>query len=164
MSRNQILEQMEVEFLIKRPNFRIGDTVRVHTRIIEGKRERTQVFSGVVIAKKGTGISETFTIYRQAYGCKMKRVFLLNSPRISQIEIEKSGKVRKAKLNYLIKATGKKSRVQQKIVKNNKETVVEEVKEEIQTESAEVNKPEEKKAKVEKPKKESKKTEKKKGE
>ncbi len=162
MSRNQILEQMEVEFLIKRPNFRIGDTVRVHTRIIEGKRERTQVFSGVVIAKKGTGISETFTIYRQAYGCKMKRVFLINSPRISKIEIERSGKVRRAKLNYLIKATGKKSRVQQKIIKNNNKK--EEVIEEVQTETAEINIPEEKEVKIEKPKKESKKTEKKKEE
>jgi len=98
------------------PVFNIGDTVRVNTRIIEGEKERLQAFMGTVIAKKGTGLSETFTIYRNAYGSCMDRVFLLHSPRISSIEIVRPGKVRRAKLYYLRGKSGKAAKVSEKHV------------------------------------------------
>ena len=73
MSQNQLLEEIENKFLNKeRPNFKVGDTVRVFTRIVEGQKERTQVFVGTVIARQGFGITETFTVYRNAYGCNME--------------------------------------------------------------------------------------------
>lgn len=92
-------------------DFRVGDTIRIHTRIIEGEKERIQIFTGTVIARKGTGLSETFTIHRVAYGEGMERVFPLHSPRISKIELIKEGHVRRAKLYYLRGTSGKQSRV-----------------------------------------------------
>lgn len=97
------------------PNFRVGDSIRVHTRIIEGSKERIQVFTGTVIARKGTGISETFSLHRVAYGEGMERVFPLHSPRIAKIEIVKEGHVRRAKLYYLRGTSGKKSKVKARI-------------------------------------------------
>lgn len=91
--------------------FRVGDTVKVHTRIIEGEKERIQVFTGTVIARKGTGLSETFSLHRVAYGEGMERVFLLHSPRIAKIEIMKKGRVRRGKLYYLRGTSGKASKV-----------------------------------------------------
>ncbi len=76
-------------------NFRIGDTVRIHTRIIEGEKESIQVFTGTVIARKGTGVSETFSLHRVAYGEGMERIFPLHSPRIAKIEVVKEGDVRR---------------------------------------------------------------------
>jgi large subunit ribosomal protein L19 len=105
----------ETQNLKKRPKFSIGDTIKVSLRITEGEKERVQQFSGVVIAKKGSGLSTTFTLYRNAYGCSMERVFLLNSPRISKIEIERTGKVRRAKLYYLRGTEGKASKVDEKM-------------------------------------------------
>lgn len=96
--------------------FNIGDTVRVNTRIIEGEKERLQAFSGTVIAKKGSGLSETFTIYRNAYGSSMDRVFLLHSPRIASIEVVRPGKVRRAKLYYLRGLSGKAAKVREQYV------------------------------------------------
>ncbi len=96
--------------------FNIGDTVRVNTRIIEGDKERLQAFAGTVIAKKGTGLSETFTIYRNAYGSNMDRVFLLHSPRIASIEVVRPGKVRRAKLYYLRGKSGKSAKVREQYV------------------------------------------------
>lgn len=93
------------------PDFRIGDTVKVHTRIIEGDKERTQVFTGTVIARRGAGLSETFSVHRVAYGEGMERVFLVHSPRISNIEVMKHGKVRRNKLYYLRGTSGKKAKV-----------------------------------------------------
>jgi large subunit ribosomal protein L19 len=96
-------------------SFRVGDTVRVHIRIIEGQKERIQVFTGTVIARKGCGLSETFSVHRVAYGEGMERVFLLNSPRIAKIEVMKEGDVRRSKLYYLRGTSGKKSKVKARV-------------------------------------------------
>ena len=111
MSRIPAIEKLEKSQLKKINDFRIGDTVRVHTRIIEGEKERVQIFTGTVIARKGTGLSETFTVHRVAYGEGMERVFLVHSPRIAKIEVTKSGQVRRSKLYYLRGTSGKKAKV-----------------------------------------------------
>ncbi len=114
MSRSPILEEVESSYMkTKVPSFNVGDVVRVQTRIIEGEKERTQAFLGTVIAKKGVGLSETFTVYRTAYGSSMDRVFLLHSPRIAGIEVVRAGKVRRAKLYYLRGRSGKKSKIRE---------------------------------------------------
>jgi large subunit ribosomal protein L19 len=112
MSRCAIIEKLESQQLKKEvSSFCVGDTVRVHLRIIEGDKERTQVFTGTVIARKGSGLSETFSVHRVAYGEGMERVFMLHSPRISKIEVTKEGDVRRGKLYYLRGTSGKKSKV-----------------------------------------------------
>jgi len=83
------------------PEFRVGDTVRVDVKIIEGKRERIQAFEGVVIARKGSGISETFTVRKTSYGVGVERVFPVHSPKIDAITVVRKGKVRRAKLTFL---------------------------------------------------------------
>ena len=88
------------------PEFRVGDTVRVDVKIIEGKRERIQAFEGVVVARRGSGISETFTVRKISYGVGVERVFPLHSPKISKIVVVRTGKVRRAKLTFLRKAVG----------------------------------------------------------
>lgn len=114
MTQNQLIEKIEKAHLKKKvPKFRIGDTVRVHLRIVEGNKERVQVFIGTVIAKKGKGVSETFSVYRHAYGSSMERVFLVHSPKIQKIEVVRSGKVRRAKLYYLRGAKGKAAKVRE---------------------------------------------------
>lgn len=95
--------------------FNVGDTIRVHTRIIEGEKERIQIFTGTVIARKGTGLSETFSVHRVAYGEGMERVFPLHSPRIAKIEVVKEGHVRRGKLYYLRGTSGKKAKVRGRI-------------------------------------------------
>lgn len=95
------------------PNFKIGDTVNVAVRIIEGDRERTQVFTGVVIARKGGGVNETFTVRRIVNNEGVERVFPLHSPRIASIEVVRSGKTRRAKLYYLRERTGKATRLKE---------------------------------------------------
>src|SRR5215218_804913 len=87
--------------------FKVGDGVRVHTRVREGDKERIQIFSGIVIGRKGRGINETFTVRRISYGEGVERVFPIHSPRISKVEVEKAGKARRAKLNYLRDRKGK---------------------------------------------------------
>jgi ribosomal protein L19, bacterial type len=87
--------------------FAVGDTVKVHTRVIEGDKERTQIYSGIVIGRKGTGINANFTVRRISYGEGVERVFPLHSPRIAKIEVERKGSVRRAKLNYLRNRKGK---------------------------------------------------------
>ncbi len=149
MGSSQLIEEYENKLMQKRPKFEVGDTIRVHTKIIEGEKERIQIFTGIVIAKKGSGLSETFTLYRTAYGCSMERDFLLNSPRITKIEIERTGKVRKAKLYYLKGATGKKARVKEQIggrkqaasTNATKETVEEQKQEPEKTEVKKEEKP-----------------------
>ena len=96
------------------PKFNIGDTVKVHVKIIEGTRERIQVFEGTVIAKKHGGIQETFTVRRVSYGVGVERTFPVNSPKIANIEITRHGKVRRAKLYYLRDRVGKATRVKEK--------------------------------------------------
>ncbi len=114
MSREPAIEEIETYYMKKDiPVFHIGDTIRVNTRIIEGDKERIQAFTGTVIARKGTGLSETFTVYRTAYGSSMDRVFLIHSPRIAGIEVVRSGKVRRAKLYYLRGKTGKATKIRE---------------------------------------------------
>jgi large subunit ribosomal protein L19 len=111
-----LIEEYDREQLKKDdPEFEIGDTVRVSTRIIEGEKERIQVFQGTVIARKGHGLSETFSLHRVSYGEGMERVFYLHSPRIVKIQIVKKGHVRRSKLYYLRGRTGKQAKVKEKI-------------------------------------------------
>lgn len=112
MSKAPIIQKLEKEQMKRNETiFHVGDTIRIHTRIIEGEKERIQVFTGTVIARKGSGVSETFSVHRVAYGEGMERVFLLHSPRIAKIEIVKQGHVRRGKLYYLRGTSGKASKV-----------------------------------------------------
>ncbi len=88
-------------------SFKVGDGIRVHTRVREGDKERIQIFAGIVIGRKGRGINETFTVRRISYGEGVERVFPLHSPRIAKVEVEKPGRARRAKLNYLRDRKGK---------------------------------------------------------
>ena len=96
------------------PNFGPGDTVRVHAKIVEGNRERIQVFEGVVIGRQGTSVRETFTVRRISYGVGVERLFPVHSPRIEKIQVMRRGRVRRAKLYYLRKLTGKAARIKEK--------------------------------------------------
>src|SRR6187431_2903408 len=87
--------------------FNVGDSVKVHTKVVEGDKERIQVFSGVVIGKRGRGLNETFTVRRISYGEGVERIFPLHSPRVDKIEVERHGDVRRAKLTYLRSRLGK---------------------------------------------------------
>jgi len=103
-----ILDKIESEQFRKNPvNFAVGDTVRVHTKVVEGDKERIQIFTGVVIGKRGRGLNETFTVRRISYGEGVERVFPIHSPRVDKIEVERQGSVRRAKLTYLRKRIGK---------------------------------------------------------
>src|SRR6266498_3405125 len=103
-----ILDKIESEQFRKNPvNFAVGDTVRVHTKVVEGDKERIQIFTGVVIGKRGRGLNETFTVRRISYGEGVERVFPVHSPRVDKIEVERKGSVRRAKLTYLRKRIGK---------------------------------------------------------
>ena len=95
------------------PEFNIGDTIKVHTKIIEGSTERIQVFTGTVIARKNSGIQESITVRRVSYGQGVERVFPLNSPRIAKIEVDRKGKVRRSKLYYLRDKIGKAAKVKE---------------------------------------------------
>lgn len=112
-------EDKEVEKTLTRQidAFRIGDTVDVHQRILEGSKERTQVFSGVVIARKGEGMRESFTVRRIVQGEGVERVFPLQSPRIAKVEVKRTGVVRRAKLYYLRKRVGKATRLRERRAK-----------------------------------------------
>ena len=96
------------------PEFRPGDTVKVHAKIVEGTRERIQVFEGVVIARQGSGVREMFTVRRISYGVGVERMFLVHSPRIEKIEVTRRGRVRRAKLYYLRNLTGKAARIKER--------------------------------------------------
>ncbi len=87
--------------------FGVGDSVKVHTKVVEGDKERIQIFAGVVIGKRGRGLNETFTVRRISYGEGVERIFPVHSPRVDKIEVERSGDVRRAKLTYLRKRLGK---------------------------------------------------------
>ena len=107
-----IIEQVTQEY--KRddiPAFNIGDTVRVHVKIVEGQRERIQVFEGYVLKRQGGGVSETFTVRRLSEGIGVEKTFPLHSPRIDKIEVVRKGRVRRAKLNYMRERTGKAARI-----------------------------------------------------
>ena len=96
------------------PAFKAGDTLRVSVKVVEGDTERIQNFDGVVMARRGSGISESFTVRKISFGVGVERIFPLHSPRIEKIEVLKVGKVRRAKLNYLRKLSGKAARLQEK--------------------------------------------------
>jgi large subunit ribosomal protein L19 len=103
-----LLKKIESEqFRKDEAKFNVGDSVRVHTKVVEGDKERIQIFSGVVIGKRGGGLNETFTVRRISYGEGVERIFPLHSPRVDKIEVERQGKVRRAKLTYLRKRIGK---------------------------------------------------------
>ena len=106
---NQILQKKieSEQFRKDDAKFNVGDTVKVHTKVVEGDKERIQIFSGVVIGMRGTGLNETFTVRRISYGEGVERVFPLHSPRVDKIEVERGGSVRRAKLTYLRKRLGK---------------------------------------------------------
>jgi large subunit ribosomal protein L19 len=105
---NRILDAIEKEQQkSEASNFGVGDSIRVHTRVVEGDKERIQVFAGIVIGRKGRGLNETFTVRRISYGEGVERVFPLHSPRIAKIEVEQHGRARRARLNYLRKRKGK---------------------------------------------------------
>ncbi|NGZ75528.1 50S ribosomal protein L19 [Saccharibacillus alkalitolerans] len=95
------------------PSFRPGDTLKVHVKVIEGSRERIQLFEGVVIKRKGGGIAETFTVRKISYGVGVERTFPINSPKIDKIEVVRHGKVRRAKLYYLRELRGKAARIKE---------------------------------------------------
>ena len=104
---NRILDIIEKEQQKDGAKFKVGDSVRVHTRVVEGDKERIQIFAGIVIGRKGRGLNETFTVRRISYGEGVERVFPVNSTRIAKIEVETEGKARRAKLNYLRGRKGK---------------------------------------------------------
>ena len=96
------------------PKFEIGDTVDVHQRILEGQKERVQIFNGVVISKRGGGMNEMFTVRRVVQGEGVERIFPLHSPKIAKIEVKRTGRVRRAKLYYLRKRVGKATRLRER--------------------------------------------------
>ncbi|GBC90220.1 MAG: 50S ribosomal protein L19 [Fimbriimonadales bacterium] len=95
------------------PEFRPGDTVRVHVRVVEGNKERTQIFEGVVIARKHGGIADTITVRKISYGVGVERTFPIHSPTVAKIEVVRRGKVRRAKLHYLRNLSSKEARLKE---------------------------------------------------
>ena len=110
-----IVQEIERAQLREVPAFKAGDTVKVHFRVIEGNRQRVQVFEGAVIKRQGAGMRETFTVRKQSFGVGVERTFPLHSPKIDKIEVGAIGDVRRAKLYYLRDKVGKKARVREKI-------------------------------------------------
>ncbi|MFZ4597350.1 MAG: 50S ribosomal protein L19 [Terrimicrobiaceae bacterium] len=103
-----IIEKIESEQLKSDlKEFKVGDSVKVHTRVVEGDKERIQIYAGIVIGRKGTGANANFTVRRVSYGEGVERVFPLHSPRISKVEVERQGSVRRSKLNFLRNRKGK---------------------------------------------------------
>lgn len=108
MSKNEVLiSKIEAEQFRKVSEFKVGDSVKVHTRVKEGDKERTQIYAGVVIGRRGRGLSETFTVRRISFGEGVERIFPIHSPLVEKISVERSGKVRRAKLLYLRGRKGK---------------------------------------------------------
>ena len=110
-----VLEQIEKEQLKRDANFRPGDTVKVHVRIKEGDKSRIQIFEGVVIAKRSTGMRESFTVRKVSYGVGVERTFPYFSPRVEKIDVLMRGRVRRARLYYLRERTGKAARIEEKV-------------------------------------------------
>ncbi len=113
---NQIIQEIEAP-LIKGnvPQMNIGDTVKVFVKIVEGNKERTQGYEGVIIKRRGSGVGETITVRRVFQGIGIERVFLIHSPRVEKITVQRRGHVRRAKLYYLRKRTGKATRIKEKV-------------------------------------------------
>ncbi|MBN83453.1 MAG: 50S ribosomal protein L19 [Planctomycetaceae bacterium] len=105
-----LFDKIEAEQYRETPlEFGVGDTVKVHTRVKEGDKERTQIFQGIVIGRRGRGLNATFTVRRISYGQGVERVFPVNSPNVIKVEVDRRGKVRRAKLNYLRGRIGKRA-------------------------------------------------------
>jgi large subunit ribosomal protein L19 len=103
-----LIDKIESEQYRKTPiEFAVGDSVKVHTKVVEGDKERIQVFAGVVIGRRGHGLNSTFTVRRISYGEGVERIFPVHSPRVEKVEVERKGSVRRAKLTYLRKRLGK---------------------------------------------------------
>ena len=112
---NDIIKKIEAEQLkAEIPAFNVGDTVKVYAKIVEGNRERVQLFEGVVISRSGSGVRENFTVRRISYGVGVERTFPVHSPRIEKIEVARRGIVRRAKLYYLRSLTGKSARIRER--------------------------------------------------
>ena len=109
-----VIESLERAQLRRLPSFDAGDRVRVHFQVIEGTRRRTQVFEGVVIKRQGHGVRETFTVRKVSAGVGVERIFPLHSPNVATVELLRRGKVRRAKLYYLRRLTGKATRIREK--------------------------------------------------
>ncbi|MGE4508996.1 MAG: 50S ribosomal protein L19 [Eubacteriaceae bacterium] len=110
-----IIKKIEQQNLkAEAPQFSVGDTVKVHVKIVEGKNERIQIFEGVVLKKQNGGIGQTFTVRKISYGVGVERTFLVNSPKVEKVDIVRRGKVRRAKLNYLRDRVGKAAKVKEK--------------------------------------------------
>ena len=117
-----VVDMIDKENMKKKiPQYQIGDLVDVHVKIVEGEKERIQKFNGIVIAKKGGGIGETFTVRRIVQGEGVERVFPIHSPSVVDVEVKKSHKVRRAKLYYLRDKSGKKARLKEKFTAKKKE-------------------------------------------
>ncbi|HET6456043.1 MAG TPA: 50S ribosomal protein L19 [Armatimonadota bacterium] len=109
-----VIQEIEKEQLkAEKPEFGIGDTVKVHVRVIEAGKERIQVFEGTVLAKRHDGARETFIVRKISHGIGVERTFLLNSPRVAKVEVTRRGKVRRAKLFYLREKVGKAARIKE---------------------------------------------------
>jgi len=109
-----IIQEIEKEQIkAEKPQFGVGDTVKAHVRVIEGGKERIQVFEGIVIAKRHDAVRETFTVRKISHGIGVERTFLLNSPRVAKVEVVRRGKVRRAKLFYLREKVGKATRIKE---------------------------------------------------
>jgi large subunit ribosomal protein L19 len=109
----QAIEQEEMKSEIVK--FNVGDTVKVHLKIVEGKRERVQIFEGVVLKRQNGGVNETFTVRKISYGVGAEKTFPVHSPKIELIEVVRTGKVRRARLNYLRDRVGKRAKVKEKL-------------------------------------------------
>lgn len=111
----QLIAEITKEYLkTNLPEFRPGDTVRVHVKIVEGERHRIQVFEGLVIKRRGGGVSETFTVRKISYGVGVERTFPVHSPNVDKIEVVRKGKVRRAKLNYIRTLSSKAARIKER--------------------------------------------------
>jgi len=111
------MKTIETQLGMKKENFdfRTGDTIKVYTKVVEGDSERVQVFDGVLIGRRGSGVSETFTVRKISYGVGVERVFPVHSPRIDKIEFVKTGRVRRAKIRYLRELSGKSARLEEAV-------------------------------------------------
>ena len=110
----QLIKEITAEYLKERPEFRPGDTVKVYVKIKEGDRERIQLFEGLVIKKRGGGISETFTVRKNSYGVGVERTFPVHAPMVDKIEVVRKGKVRRAKINYIRTLSSKAARIKER--------------------------------------------------
>ncbi|HNZ77270.1 MAG TPA: 50S ribosomal protein L19 [Bacilli bacterium] len=112
----QLLDAITKEYLKKDiPDFRPGDNVKVHIKITEGNRERVQIFEGLVIKRRGGGVSETFTVRKNSYGVGVEKTFPIHTPTVNKIEVVRRGKVRRAKLNYIRTLSAKAARIKERL-------------------------------------------------